>query len=84
MGGHGLLEASRRYGKAPRPELILLALNVPKMDRRGILAEIRKCYQPRATSSITEPVDWEEFLSVAKSIDDFWPTKVNLPGEPSK
>jgi chemotaxis family two-component system response regulator Rcp1 len=54
------------------------------MDRRGILAEIRKCYQPHANSSITEPVDWEEFLSVAKSIDDFWPTKVNLPGEPSK
>ena len=51
-----------------------------KMDRRGILAEIRKCYQPHAT----EPVDLEEFLNVAKSIDDFCPTKVNSPGEPSK
>ena len=30
------------YARAPRPDLILLDLNLPKMDGRGVLAEVKE------------------------------------------
>jgi chemotaxis family two-component system response regulator Rcp1 len=35
------LRRDGRHAKAPRPELILLDLNMPKMDGRQVLAEIK-------------------------------------------
>ena len=35
------LRRQGRYGDAPRPDLILLDLNLPKMDGRAVLAEIK-------------------------------------------
>lgn len=42
--GHEAIEFLRRegeYGEAPRPDLILLDLNLPKKDGREVLAEIK-------------------------------------------
>jgi two-component system, chemotaxis family, response regulator Rcp1 len=90
-------------GKSPRPDFILLDLNLPRMSGREVLAEIKgddslktiptiilttseaeadilRSYQLQANCYLTKPVMFEEFESLVKSIDDFWLTKVKLPG----
>ena len=87
----------------PRPELILLDLNLPKKDGREVLTEIKtneelrripvvvlttsrseedvlKSYDLNANCYITKPVDLDQFISVVKSINEFWLTIVKLPG----
>ena len=36
------LRKSGKYGKSPRPDLIILDLNLPKKDGRQVLAEIKE------------------------------------------
>jgi CheY-like chemotaxis protein len=91
-------------GDAPRPDLILLDLNLPKKDGREVLAEIKadsrlknipvvilttshaeqdilKSYDLHANCYVTKPVDLDQFISVVRSIEDFWLTVVALPPE---
>lgn len=91
-----------QYADAPRPDLILLDLNLPKKDGREVLAEIKadsdlrlipvvvltvssseedilRTYDLHANCYITKPVDLERFITVVKSIQDFWLTIVKLP-----
>jgi two-component system, chemotaxis family, response regulator Rcp1 len=86
------------------PDIILLDLNLPKMDGRELLAEIKmdpalrripvvilstskaeeditRTYDLHANCYITKPVDLEQFITVIKSIEDFWFTIVKLPPE---
>ena len=90
------------HGKAARPDLILLDLNLPKKDGREVLAEIKddsslrripvvvlttskaeedilRTYDLHANCYITKPVDLDQFISVVRSIDDFWLSVVRLP-----
>ena len=90
------------YADAPRPDLILLDLNLPKKDGRETLAEIKQApdlcsipvvvlttssaeqdvldsYQLQANCYITKPVDMEQFISIVKSVEDFWFCIVRLP-----
>lgn len=41
--------------------------------------DIVRTYDLHANCYITKPVDFEKFLAVVKSIDDFWLTVVRLP-----
>lgn len=91
-----------KYRAAPRPDLILLDLNLPRKDGREVLAEIKeepdlkmipvvvlttskaeedvvRTYHLHANCYITKPVDLEQFLSVVRSIEEFWLTVVTLP-----
>jgi two-component system, chemotaxis family, response regulator Rcp1 len=43
--------------------------------------DILKAYNLHANCYITKPVDLDQFIKVAKSIDDFWFTMVRLPPE---
>lgn len=43
--------------------------------------DILKSYQLHANCYITKPVDLEQFVSVVRSIDEFWLTVVKLPPE---
>jgi chemotaxis family two-component system response regulator Rcp1 len=91
-----------KYADAARPDLIMLDLNLPRMDGRDVLAEIKndpdlkiipiivlttsrsdkdilKSYELNANCYITKPVDFDHFIEVVKSIENFWLTVVTLP-----
>jgi CheY-like chemotaxis protein len=99
------LRREARYADAVRPDLILLDLNLPRMDGRQVLSEIKAdpllktipvvvlttsraeqdvlhSYQLQANCYITKPVDLEQFITVVRSIEDFWLTIVTLPQTP--
>jgi chemotaxis family two-component system response regulator Rcp1 len=96
------LRRQGRYAGAVRPDLILLDLNLPRMDGREVLAQIKadanlktipvvvlttsraeqdvlRSYELQANCYISKPVDLEQFITVVKSIEDFWFTIVTLP-----
>lgn len=84
------------------PDIILLDLNLPKINGTEVLAEIKKdpllkyipviilttseaeqdilkAYDLHANCYITKPVNLEQFLTVVRSIENFWLTIVKLP-----
>jgi two-component system, chemotaxis family, response regulator Rcp1 len=92
------------YADAPRPDVILLDLNLPRKDGREVLEAIKadatlrtipvviltsseaerdiaRAYELNANCYITKPVDLDQFITVVKSIEDFWFTVVKLPRE---
>lgn len=98
------LRQEGKYENAPRPDLVLLDLNLPKKDGREVLEEIKndnrlkripvvvlttskaeqdilKSYNLHANCYITKPVNLEQFITVVKSIEEFWFTIVKLPIE---
>ena len=90
------------YRDVPRPDLILLDLNLPKKGGQEVLVEIKQeeglrripvvilttstaekdilqTYDLHANCYINKPVDFDQFMTVVRSIDDFWFTIVKLP-----
>ncbi|MGZ4847136.1 MAG: response regulator, partial [Halobacteriota archaeon] len=90
------------YADAPRPDLILLDLNLPKKDGREILNEVKAdnklraipviilttsaldkdimgSYCHNANAFITKPIEFDDFVTMMRSIGDFWLTFVKLP-----
>lgn len=96
------LRKEGKFSNAPRPDIILLDLNLPLKDGREVLKEIKedddlkripvvvlttskaeedvlKSYNLHANSYITKPVDFDQFIRVIKSIENFWLDVVKLP-----
>ena len=92
------------YAGSPRPDLILLDLNLPRKDGRAVLGEIKqdgvlrhipvvvltssraeqdivKAYDLHANCYVTKPVDFDQFITIVRSIEQFWFTVVRLPRE---
>jgi chemotaxis family two-component system response regulator Rcp1 len=96
------LRREGQYADSPRPDIVLLDLNMPRKDGREVLAEMKaddqlkripvvvlttseaevdilKTYDLHANCYLTKPVDLEQFISIVKSVEDFWLTIVRLP-----
>ena len=90
------------FDDSVRPDMVLLDLNLPRMDGREVLADMKmdpelrripvfvlttsedeedilRSYDLHANCYITKPVDLDKFLSVVKSIEEFWLTVATLP-----
>jgi CheY-like chemotaxis protein len=101
------LRGAGRHAAAPRPDLVLLDLNLPKKDGREVLAEIKadedlkripvvvltisddeqdilRTYNLHVNCYITKPIDFEQFMKVVRSVEDFWLTIVKLPPNGAK
>jgi CheY-like chemotaxis protein len=103
--GEQALQYLRReapYESATRPGLILLDLNLPRLDGREVLAQVKadpdlrripvvvlttssadedivRSYDLHANAYVTKPVDFDQFMSVVRQIDEFFISIVTLP-----
>ncbi len=102
--GMDFLYRRGEYKDAPRPDLILLDLNLPKKNGREILDDVKAddnlrsipivilttseldedimgSYCHQANAFITKPIDFDDFVTMMRTIGDFWLTFVKLPHE---
>lgn len=91
------------YELADEPDLIVLDVNLPKLNGHEVLKKIKsdkklchipvimlttsssptdinKSYKNHVNCYITKPVDVDEFIKVVLSIESFWISIVQLPG----
>jgi len=90
------------FADRPRPDLILLDLNLPRKDGREVLVELKRhptlrripiivlttsgaerdilsSYDSYVNAYVTKPLNLDAFVTVARSIEDFWLSLVRLP-----
>jgi CheY-like chemotaxis protein len=96
------LHGEGKFSGSPRPDLILLNLNLPKKDGRDVLREIKEddnlrnipvivlttsgaekdileAYSLHANAYIIKPLDFDQFINVVESIENFWLEIGKLP-----
>src|SRR5664280_1217985 len=89
------LHGEGKFSGSPRPDIILLDLNLPKKGGHEVLKEIKEdenlhnipvivlttsdaekdiigAYDLHANAYITKPLDFNQFIKVVGSIENFW------------
>ena len=98
------LNQEGEYADRPRPDLVLLDLNMPRKDGREVLKEVKedpdlrripvvvmtssaaeediiRSYDLHANAYLTKPIDFDGFLDVVGTIEEFWLSVVKMPPE---
>lgn len=96
------LNKADEHADAPRPDLVLLDLNMPRKDGQDVLADMKeddelsripvviltsseseedivKSYDLNANAYLTKPVDYDGFLEIIDSLENFWLQVVKFP-----
>ena len=72
MDGREVLSAIKSDAKLKTIPVVVLTTSRAEQD-------VLRSYELQANCYITKPVDLEQFLTVVRSIEDFWFTIVTLP-----
>jgi len=96
------LHGKGKFSGSPRPDIIILDLNLPNKDGHEVLREIKedsnlknipvivlttsgaekdilRSYNLHANAYVTKPLDFDQFIKVVGSIENFWLEIVRLP-----
>ena len=96
------LHGEGKFSGSPRPDIIILDLNLPNKDGREVLKQIKEddnlhnipvivlttsnaekdilgVYDLHANAYVTKPLDFDQFMKVVGSIENFWLEIVKLP-----
>jgi chemotaxis family two-component system response regulator Rcp1 len=72
MDGREVLAQIKEDGSLKTIPTVILTTSAAEVD-------IVKSYQLQANCYLIKPVQFDEFASLVRSINDFWLTKVKLP-----
>jgi CheY-like chemotaxis protein len=98
------LHGEGKFSGFPRPDIVILDLNLPKKDGREVIKEMKedknlhnipvivlttsnaendvlRVYNLHANAYVTKPIDFDQFMKVVGSIENFWLEIAQLPSK---